>query len=98
MTIHKQLSENLLLRHTLTVRVDDDGTPDYVQFYFTFYGLIYSATITRRNIEKHCPGILAEGPRELFNSFVETIETDHWQSIQEYFKKHMEDEEALQSS
>jgi hypothetical protein len=91
-----QLSKNLKVTSSSIVEIDqEEDTINRLRFYFSFFGETCEAVLSRAKIETDRRSVsYAEGPSEIYESFIEQVEDDHWERLKELFQKEQKEYEA----
>lgn len=88
MDFHKQLSKNLIVHYSETLSTNEDGSLKKVRFNCDFFGQYMIADVIKKNVEKDWSTITGEGASELWDSFENQMEDEHWEELKEMFRQH----------
>lgn len=88
MDFQKQLSKNLIVHYSETLSTNEDGSLKSVRFNCDFFGEYMVADVSKKNVEKDWSSITGEGASELWDSFENQMEDEHWEAIKGMFRQH----------
>lgn len=86
MDFQMKWTDNLILHYAEPLKFNGEGELELMEMSFSFYDKAYSATVTKKSVDSDFASVCGEGHSELFESFIDALEDEHWDKVVETFK------------